>query len=102
MLIKNLSPKQWTQIKHLIQQNWPNVSHSALDKTQGDPSLIEQLIVETYGEDEIANGNFAKNFDSASFVSNISKMQQANANDSEEANILNPSYEKLSCNDLLD
>lgn len=101
MLIKNLSPKQWIQIKHLIHRNWPKVSQSALDKTQGDLSLIEQLIIEAYGEDEIANGSFAKNYDSASFISNISKMQQANDDDSEESTILNPSYEKLSCNDLL-
>ena len=101
MLIKNLSPKQWVQIKHLIQQNWPKVSQSELDKTHGDLSLIEQLIKETYGEDEIINGSFDKNYDTATFISNISKMLQANADDTEESSILNPSYEKLSCNDLL-
>lgn len=101
MLIKNLSPQQWVQIKHLIQQNWPKVSHSELDKTHGDLSLIEKLIKETYGEDETTNGSFDKNYDTATFISNISKMQQANTDDSEESNILNPSYEKLSCNDLL-
>lgn len=76
MLIKNLSPKEWLQIKKLILQSWPRISESAIDKTHGDLYLILKLI--------------AKACD-----------QKESSERLEDLNVLNPSYEKLSCNELL-
>ena len=70
MLIKNLSPKEWLQIKNLIFQKWPRISESALDKTHGDLYLVLKLIAKTYDQKENSEGF-------------------------EDLNILNPSYEKL-------